>query len=360
MKTYKYLWDTFISDETIKLAIHNASKGNKQPKTKRALKKMMEQPSYYIPKIRYYAEHFRNGRHKPIEIYDGISRKKRTIIVPNPYEQVIHHMLVITLKPMFMRSMYQHTYGSVPKRGGVHGMKQLKKWLPTKYVLQMDIRKYFDNVDQDILIAKLKRKIKDDKIIRILEIIIRVAPKGIPLGFYTSQWFANFYLTDLDHYITNTLSCGKYERYMDDMVICGNNKRKLHKVRIEISKYLADQLRLEMKGNWQVYRFDYLNNGVRKGRRIDFMGFLFYRDRVILRESIMLKASSKARKIHKKQKCTWYDAAQLLSYNGWFKHTDTHNMMLVRIYPYVSMKEMKKKVSEHSKRLNTWSLMKYA
>lgn len=352
MKTYKNLWDDFISEKNIREAIHNASLGKKSKFLKRRLKQMNENPDKYIEKIRYIASHYKNGVHTPVQIYDGIQRKKRTIIVPNPYEQVVHHMVVNTLKPMMMHSMYRHTYGSIPNRGGHAGKKQLCKWLPSKYVLKMDVKKYFDSVSQDVLIEKLERKIKDERFMEVVKTIIHATETGIPLGFYTSQWFANFYLTDLDHMITSELGFGHYMRYMDDMVVLGNNKRKLHELKNIIEEYLKNELCLTLKENWQIFRFDYPHkDGTNHGRCIDFMGFRFFRGKVILRKSIMLKASRKARRIAKKDKVSWYDASQMVSYCGWFKSCDTYGCFEDRIYPYVQIRNLRKKISHHSRKV---------
>lgn len=351
LKTYKNLWDDFISEKNIREAIHNASLGKKSKHLKRRLKQMNENPDKYIEKIRFIASHYKNGVHTPVQIYDGIQRKRRTIIVPNPYEQVVHHMAVNVLKPMMMHSMYHHSYGSIPNRGSHAGKKQLCKWLPSKYVLKMDVKKYFDSVSQDILIEKLEKKIKDERFMEVLRTIIHATETGIPLGFYTSQWFANFYLTDLDHYITSELGFGHYMRYMDDMVVLGNNKRKLHELKNIIEAYLRDELSLTLKENWQIFRFDYLHkNGTRHGRGIDFMGFWFFRNKIILRKSIMLKAARKAKRISKKEHVSWYDACQMVSYCGWFKSCNTYGHFEKRIKPYVNIRVLKKKISHHSRK----------
>lgn len=136
---------------------------------------------------------------------------------------------------------------------------------------------------------------------------------------------------------------------MDDMVIFGSNKKKLHKTRKEIEAYLETE-GLRLKDNWQVFRFDYVKDGKRKGRDLDFMGFRFFRDRTILRKSIMLKATRKARKIGKKEKPTIYDIRQMLSYLGWIDATDTYGMYLKHIKPYVNFQYMKRRISRHDKR----------
>lgn len=349
MRTYKNLWDDFISDKNIDLAIKNASRGKRE---RRSVKRRLENPNFK-EEIREYAQNFKNRKHKPKEIYDGIQRKKRYIIVPSFDEQVIHHMVVNVLQPIFLHGMYEHSYGSIPKRGAHKGKKAIAKWIRhdgknCKYVLKMDIRKYFDSIPHDIYLAKLRRIIKDEHFMQVLEEITDVIPQGLPLGFYTSQWTANWYLQELDHYIKNNLRAKHYMRYMDDMVIFGANKKRLHKMREQISIYLTEHLGLTMKGNWQVYRFNYGN----KYRFLDFMGFRFYRTRVTLRRSILLKATRKARRIHDADKITIYAARQMLSYLGWIKHTDTYGYYIREIKPLVNYQQLKRRLSNYDRRQN--------
>ena len=101
-----------------------------------------------------------------------------------------------------------------------------------------------------------------------------------------------------------------------------------------------------------MFRFDYIERktGKRKGRPLDFMGFQFYHDRTILRESIMLSCTRKVNRVAKKPTITWYDATAILSYMGYISNTDTYGMYLQRIKPHVNVKKLKKIVSKHSKR----------
>lgn len=349
MKSYNNLWEKFISDENIELAIRNARKGKSERKS---VKRRLDNPNLKA-EIKAYAENFKNKPHRPKEIYDGIQRKKRTIIVPSFDEQVIHHMVVNVLKPIFYRGMYEHSYGSIPKRGGHKGKNTIKKWINRggrncKYVLKMDIKKYFDSIPHDIFLAKLHRIIRDERFFNVLEEITNITPVGLPLGFYTSQWTANWYLQGLDHYIKEDLKATYYIRYMDDMVIFGSNKKELHRMRAAIEKYLNDNLGLKLKENWQVFRFDYCG----KYRDLDFMGFRFYRDKIILRKTIMLKASRKAKKIFKKEKPSIYAVRQMLSYLGWIIHTDTYNFYLTWIKPVVSFQRLKRRVSNYDRNVN--------
>ena len=353
MKSYKNLWDGFLSEENIRQAIRKSSLGKRDRKT---VKVVLDDIDGSVKRIKQYAENFRNNKHKPKQIYDGIVRKVRYIIVPPYMEQVVHHMVVRTLMPMFTKGMYEHSYGSIPGRGGHKGKKIIQKWIAhggenIKYCLKMDIKKYFESIPHDILKQKLAKKIKDERFLKIVFEIIDVIDHGLPLGFYTSQWLANWYLQDLDHYIKEQLKAVYYMRYMDDMVIFGANKRKLHRMKICIDEYLAT-LGLKMKENWQIFRFDYIKDDKQRGRHLDFMGFRFYRNRVTLRRSIMLRATRKAKKISKKDKTTIYDCRQMLSYLGWIKSTNVYGMYLKWIKPYVDFGTYKERISFYQRRIN--------
>lgn len=345
MKSYNNLWNSFISYDNIALAINNAAKGNKSKRTKSKLLKYKNNIDKYVPVFQALVHNYTNAEHHYVQIYDGISRKQRNIIVPTAQEQVVHHMLINILKPIFMRSMYAHTYGSIPDRGMFDGKAQLEKWLPCTYVVKLDIRKYFDNVDQDILLSKLRKLIRDDKFYSVLETVVHVVPSGIPIGFYTSQWFANYYLTQFDHYVVQDLHATHYIRYMDDMVICTNDKAFAHFVKDAIQNYLAEELHLALKSNWQVFRMNNSNSG----RPIDFMGFKFYNTHTVLRKSLYYKACRKARHIVKYDKYDWYNATQFLSYTGWFKYTDT-KYAYKQLTQYIDIPKLKHSVSAHSRR----------
>lgn len=344
MKSYNHLYEQFLSEDNIKLAIKNACKHKTNRKYFKDLKK---NPDKYIDWFRRQATNYRNDNHKPIEIYDGIQRKKRIIIVPSFREQIIHHMVVNIIKPIIMKPMYDHSYGSIPNRGATMGRNRVEKWLRdatgTKYCLKMDIRKYFDSIPHDIVIRRLTEQIHDERFLAVLVEIISVTKKGLPLGFYTSQWLANWYLTPLDHYIKEELKARYFIRYMDDMIIFGSNKRKLHRMRVEIEKYIGDNLGLCLKDNWQVFPIE--------SRSLDFMGFRFFRDKVTLRKSILKKARRKAARIHNKDKPTIFDARQMLSYLGWIEQTDTYRFYLAYIKPCVNMQYLKRRMSSYDKRM---------
>lgn len=292
------------------------------------------------------------------------------------------------------------------------------------FVLKMDVHHFFESIDRRILKRKLKGVIRDKRFYRLLciliehdkialvakvltdagaeinaeqtkmlvgciafddisgalgilreigikgemleelKVIIEEMRKGVPLGYFTSQWFGNFYLKALDHYIKEELHAEHYMRYMDDMVILGKSKKKLHKMHKAIEVYLNENLELEIKDDWQVFRFEYPvikdgkslldENGkqVTKRRMLDFMGFQFHHDRTTIRKSNIESARRKANHIAKQDKISWYNASVMLSYMGLFKHTDTYNYYTEYIKPKINIKKLKRIVSKHSRKEN--------
>lgn len=343
MKSYNHLYDLCLTEDNRR---RGAKSVKKSKRIRRMLKRRHLSDDALAADAYEWIAQYETAHHEPVKIIDGTNRKERFIIVPTLEELMVQHCIVNVLKSVFQRGMYKHTYASIPKRGSHKAKRVIEKWIKndtknTKYVLKMDIRHFFDTIPHDILKAKLARIIRDERMLDLLYKIIDVTDVGIPLGYHTSQWLSNWYLQDLDHFIKEKLGAKYYVRYMDDMVIFGSNKKELHKIRAAISEYLQMRLGLELKGNWQVYRF---SHGLDRGRDLDFMGFRFYRSRTTMRRSIMLKASRKARKIFRKPKLTIHDARQMMSYLGWIDSTNTYKMYEERIKPYIKFGALKRKI----------------
>lgn len=370
MKTYKNLISIALSDEIMDEASKSACENKLDRPT---VQKVIKNKEFLKQKLRekILACALLPLRHSAHIINDGIKRKIRTIIqpffTPSKPEQWIQHIVVKTLTPIFTRGMYEFSCGSVPGRGVHYGKKHLEKFIRNhskqcKYVLKLDIRHFYENLNPEFLKRRFAKIIKDEKMLALISFVLdsnvgilpdgRVVGGGVPIGFYTSQWFANWFLQPFDHFVKEELRAAFYMRYMDDIVIFGNNKRKLHRDFIQIQKYLAT-LGLEVKSNWQVFRFDFIGkDGKRRGRFIDFMGFKFYHDRTTIRRSIYLNACRLALTLSKKLKISQREASSLLSYLGWFKPTKTFRAYQKYIVTRVSPKFLKTIVSKHAKREN--------
>lgn len=358
MKTLKNLWNQFLSDENIKLAIYTvaSSDSSKSKRKQRMAKKWDKEADLHIEAIRQYAMNFHNAYHKPKRIIEH--GKERVIIAPTLMEEYVHHMLIQCMKPM-LKDIYAHSYCSVPGRGSHAAIKRITRYAHysnNDYCCQMDIRHFFESIPHDKLKARLDIKIKDRRFKQVLFEVINATESGLPIGFFTSQWLTNWYLVPLDKYITEVLKCNSYTRYNDDMIIIDSNKEKLHRAKDNIEIFLKDELGLTLKQNWQVYQIAYPDHWnekkqkmIYKGRPINVIGFEVYKDKLLLRKRNMLKATRKAKKMAKKKKPTVYDCRQMINYLANFKMTDTYNCFQKYITPYVSVGQIKRRISKYDK-----------
>jgi RNA-directed DNA polymerase len=329
------------------LAIANSSLGKRKQKRVKAI---LDNEEYYARKIQdmLLKKQYVPSPYAIKIVQDGSSGKIRTIYKPRFYpDQIIHWALMLQLQPIMMKGMYEYNCGSVPGRGTSYGQNTLRKWLDTdykntKYCLKMDVSKFYPSVNNDILKEMFRRKIKDKDCLWLIDSIID-SGQGLPIGNYTSQWFANFFLQGLDHYIKEKLCVKYYIRYVDDLVLLGSNKKKLHKAREAISDYL-NNINLSLKGDWQVFKVN--------SRAIDFLGFRFYRNKTILRKRNALRIRRRMRKIQKKDVLTSKDACAVISYWGWIKRSDSYNFYHKYVKPIVSVGYAKKVVSNYAKANN--------
>jgi len=179
------------------------------------------------------------------------------------------------------------------------------------FVLKCDIRKYFDSIDQKILIGLIKQKIFCEKTCLIIREIISSyifskSGKGIPLGNITSQIFANIYLNSLDNYLKKELKCRFYVRYNDDFVIVSGSIKKLEEIRDKAVIFVKEKLLLEIPIE---------KTSIRKvAWGIDFLGF------TILPKAILLRDKTKQK---------MYQNISLKnnhSYFGILKHCNSYNL----------------------------------
>lgn len=365
MKSYSHLYEQYISHDNYLLGVHNATQGKNGRKRRKYIMRYIKAHAEELePDIVQYAMHFKTEEHKEKYIYDGIRRKRRKIYVPTPRELIVHHMIVNVLKPIILKPMYAHSYGSLPARGPAKGKKKstrggknaIEKFIrlhpeQCKYCLKMDIQKFFESVPHTILKAKLARIIHDARFLEILNEVIDGpgSDRGMPIGFYTSQWLANFYLTGLDHFIKEQLHAPAYFRYMDDMVIFSADKQQLHDIRKEVESYLQTELGLALNHKWQIFPLCRVEGGKEQGRALDFMGYRFYMDRTTLRRSLMLRATRNARRIYRKRKPTIYDYRQALAYKGWIHTSNSRRLYIRHIAPYVGYGTIQNFLSKRAK-----------
>jgi len=307
-------------------------------------------------------------RHKKQLLQEGAHKKTREIVKPRfDDEQIVHHMLVRQLRPIIEPRLYRYAYGSLPGRGTHAAVKTMTRWRDEYdgkrfYVFEGDVKQFYDSIDTELLKAKLDKRIRDRHYKKVLFDVIDTAAPGLPKGYYPSPWLANFYMEEFDSFVTQVLKPDHYLRYMNNLFIYHRNKRQLHKMVREIASFLQRRLRLRLKEDWQVYRFEKQRKPLEdpeeerrerrraKGRAVNALGFVIHRDRVTIRKSVLKRTRGKANRIHKRKRYTRHDAASMVSRVGPFKHANVYGYYLRWIKPKVSIRYCKRRLSAIAKR----------
>ena len=245
-----------------------------------------------------------------------ITDPKERVIYKLPYfpDRILHHAIMNVLEPVFVSVFTADSYSCIKGKGVHAAVRKLKSVLAdaegTQYCLKLDIRKFYPSIDHAVLKQLLRKKIKDQDLLSLLDNIID-STTGLPIGNYLSQYLANFYLTYFDHWLKEQKAVKYYFRYSDDMIILSGDKDYLHNLFAEIRTYLHDHLKLTVKSNYQVFPVNL--------RGIDFVGYRFYHSHILLRKRIKKNFSRKLRKQS--------SVPSIASYIGWAKHCDSKHLI---------------------------------
>lgn len=214
------------------------------------------------------------GKYKKFKIYEP---KEREIEALSYKDRVVLMALCSNIiEPKFEKRLIYDNVACRKNKGTDFGIKRLEKFLHSYYrkygnkgyALKCDIRKYFQNINHEILLSKLKKEKFDEEDLWILKLIIdsknQETGVGLPIGNQSSQWFALYYLDEIDRLVKEKLRIKYYIRYMDDMILIHNDKEYLKYCKEQIRKCASENLKLELNNKTQIVR---LEDG------IDFLGF---------------------------------------------------------------------------------------
>lgn len=262
---------------------------------------------------------YKTSDYSVFTIYDP---KEREIFRLPFRDRVVHHAIMNLLEPIWTSVFISNSYSCIKGRG-IHGaLKHLKRDLQdsknTAYCLKLDIRKFYPSIKHDILKRIIRKRIKDNRLLYVLDSIIDSAP-GVPIGNYLSQFFANLYLSYFDHWIKEEKKVKYYYRYADDIVILAGSKSYLHDLFIQMNKYLSENLQLEIKKNYQIFPVE--------KRGIDFIGYVFFHDHILMRKTIKKRLCRKVVKLNKRSLPSKEYKQQIASWIGWAKHCNSRNLL---------------------------------
>lgn len=351
MKRVGFLFEKVCTKENIRMAIKRSSKGKRK---NRSVRRVLSNVDYYVDEIQkmLLSGDIKWGNDHYKQIKERSSQKIRNITVPSYYpDQIIHWCLMLVIQPYIQKGMIDFCIGSVPNKGGSYGMTKVQKILTKeskiRYIYKADIHHFFESININKMESLLKEDFKDNKILSLLHVILirgsRNTGRGLPIGYYTSQWLSNYYLEKLDHYILERLRPRRYIRYVDDIVIFDSNKRKLHKIHNLICEFLKDY-GLEIKGNYQVFKKD--------SRPLDFLGFKFKDGFIHLRKRIFLALNRSIARFKKQRVKCVHTARCIMSRLGWLIHSSGGvSYYLKFIKPFIEKKYLASLISNEDKKL---------
>jgi len=231
---------------------------------------------------------YRPGAYTSFYIHDP---KKRLISAAPFRDRVGHHALCNIIEPLLEKSFIDDSYANRIGKGTHRAIDRAQHFSRRfKYVLPCDIQQYFPAIDHDILRRILFRRIKNDGARWLIDLILKSGegvlhdsykmvyfpgddlfannrPRGLPIGNLTSQFWANCYLDGFDHFVKRELGCKGYVRYVDDMLLFDDDKKRLWEWKTALNQRL-ELLRLTIHENRAQVR------PVREGA--PFLGFVVF------------------------------------------------------------------------------------
>lgn len=248
MKRQGNLKERIIDLDNVASAAHKAFRG------KRGKKEVKEFTANFNENISKLRDEIENGdvtigKYHYFNIYDP---KERVICAASLDERILHHSIMNVCHSRFDKAMISDTYATRPGKGVYAALDRAKVAMGKyEYYAKLDVRKYYDSVDHDVLKSIICRLFKEQWLLSLLFRIIdsySVAPnKGIPIGNLTSQYFANLYLSGLDHYMKEECKTPVYIRYMDDVLFFSDDRKTLQAMIKAFLLYSSDELKLNVK-----------------------------------------------------------------------------------------------------------------
>ena len=287
MKTYKNLYKKIYDKKNLVSAWKKARKGKTQKNYVIEFEKDLRRN---LLKLHYELQ---EEAYAPLPLKTFVLRdpKTRKISKADFRDRIVHHAINNILEPIFEKSFIYNNCAGRKNKGTLFALKRFENFRRKithnfssfGYCLKCDIEHYFQNINHVILFKIIKRKIKDENLLNLLELIFKCnnSSEGLPLGNLTSQFFANVYLGELDYFIKHKLNVKYYLRYVDDFVLLHNSKNQLKIWKKDIEIFLKEKL--ELKLHPEKSRIIPLSIG------IEFVGFRnFYFHQLLKQRSIRI------------------------------------------------------------------------
>ena len=252
--------------------------------------------------------------------------KEREIhILPFAPDRIVQHAIMNVIEPIWESLFIYDSYACRAGKGIHAGSRRAMEFIrQNNYCMQCDVAKFYPSIDHEILLTIIKKKIKCEDTLDLLQNIIDSidGDKNVPIGNYTSQWFGNLYMNELDQYLKHEHKVKCYIRYCDDFVIFHNSKELLNKLASVINDFAETKLKLRLK-KCSIFP-------VSQG--LDFLGYRHFRNYILLRKSTTKRVIKRLRNMPRaleEGKITRDQLrSSLASTQGWLRWANTHNLQL--------------------------------
>lgn len=245
MRRYGNLWSSLVSWPNLLRAARKAQRGKRD---KGAVQRFNFGQETELLRLQ---DELEAGTYQPGAFRSHwITRPKPRMISAAPYrDRVVHHALMNIFEPILERHFHPDSYACRAGKGTHAAVRRLQVLMRrNRYAVHCDIRKYFPSIDHEVLKATFRRLLKDRRVLWLMDLIVDSSnpqepvldwfpgddlfspserPRGLPIGNLTSQWFANWMVNDVDHFLTSGLGVGGYVRYCDDMILLDDDRRRL-------------------------------------------------------------------------------------------------------------------------------------
>lgn len=287
MKTYKNLYPHIASFEALYQAWRKARRGKRYENAPSTFERSLDYELLTLYR-ELNDETWQPGGYCTFTVHEP---KRRKISAAPFRDRVVHHALINVIQPIYERKFIDTSYANRKGKGTHKALDECTALIRRyRYVLPCDVQQFFPAVDHQILKTILARTIACDATLRLCDKIIdsgagiltaeydmrwfknddlfaATRPRGLPIGNLTSQFWANVYLNELDHFVKRQLRCQGYVRYVDDFLLFSDDKATLHRWRDQIIQFLS-ALRLTLHENRAQPR------PVKQG--VPFLGFTVY------------------------------------------------------------------------------------
>lgn len=338
MKVYKNLFDTVVTPESLFAAWDEFYRGKGNKMDVLYFERRLEQHIFQLHRD-LISRTYRHGMYHGFHIADP---KPRHIHKATVRDRVVHHAVFTVLNRIFGPTFIADSFSCRKGKGTHKGVDRVQKMIRKVskngthpcYALKCDVKKFFDSINHDILLALLKRRIKDSDFLWLLQEIVEscssnerervnaLARVGMPIGNLTSQIFANVYMSEFDQFVKHGLRVKFYARYTDDFVIIADSSSYLTSLIPSIGDFLLRRLALQLHPEKVVIRPFH--------QGIDFLGYVIFPHFRLLRSRTkqrMLRKMARRVEEHWADLITDYSLRQTLqSYLGVLSHANSYKV----------------------------------